>query len=78
MASIYAQTLCEIVGLDILKQAARHSAEGYSVDPITGYEPEGVFVATIQLDIAGPLPLRPGAQPGPRLHGRDRERPVLR
>ena len=53
MASIYAQTLCEIVGLDILEQAARDSAEGYSIGPIAGYEPEGFFVATLQLAIVG-------------------------
>ena len=53
VASVYAQTLCEIVGLDILEQAARDSAEGYSIGPITGYEPEGFFVATVQLAIAG-------------------------
>ena len=53
IASLCAQTLCEIVGLDILEQAARDSAESYSIGQIAGYEPEGVFVATIQLDIAG-------------------------
>ena len=53
MASLYAQTLCKIVGLDILEQAARDSTEGYSIGPISGYEPEGFFVATLQLAIAG-------------------------